>query len=180
MYRSLPLRVSLALFTCGSGFGQLAPPEALSEAFQLRSRTVVGDWDGDGRDDVAYWTEDGVFTRTSGPTGLAGPEILAWPTAERIADLRSFDVDGDGDADLTLAKENEGGWLENTGGTFGAFQVLVTDVEPSFGEPDAVGFRFLVTDANGDGMADVVALTAGLAGPGPITVRLGTATGVFA
>ena len=52
MYRSLPLRVSLALFTCGSGFGQLAPPEALSEAFQLRSRTVVGDWDGDGRDEL--------------------------------------------------------------------------------------------------------------------------------
>ncbi|MEL6716423.1 MAG: VCBS repeat-containing protein, partial [Planctomycetota bacterium] len=104
---------------------------------------------------------------------------LAYGTSDPLHDLRAFDVDGDGDLDLTVARGSEGGWLQNSNGTFGEFVPLVTGLHPARGWFDEDSDRFMLMHANGDGFPDAVAMTDGPTVPFQIVLRLGTGPGSF-
>ncbi len=112
------------------------------------------DLDGDGDDDVAVGTDEGVFWFENDDGSLGSARTLA--TAEDISSLNAADLDGDGDQDLQVtsdslsAAERRIFWFENFEGD-----------ASSWGRADVISFGPIedstIVDLDRDGAFDVVA-----------------------
>jgi len=152
---------------------------------------VLGDVNGDNRDDIVAFSSTGVFVALAKTTGTAGFQapIFAtasfgtsagsggWSTFDRFPRTVA-DVNGDGRADI-VAFGGDGVFtaLGQANGTFGDLQVASS----SFGFNLGAGgwtsndlFPRLVQDVNNDGRADIVAF-----GGDYVYVALGRADGTF-
>ncbi len=90
----------------------LSPRRVLSEFYLASAEPLVGDVNGDGRNDVVAVQDDGkVYAYDAGGRVLAGwPQPIALDSGEfpyqKIERLQLADVEGDGLADLLLARES--------------------------------------------------------------------------
>lgn len=147
---------------------------------------VTGDFNGDGRDDVAFSTAKDATTEYSNSIPsrvgimlqtadgkLAAPLYLDFPAVVRPAAVADFhggglavaDMDGDRIADILIAQGDGIGLI--AGSRSGQFQR--TSFSGSHGVP---ADRLLVTDINRDGSKDVVARSLEAAGSAQVGVSL--------
>ena len=102
----------------GRGDGSFAGPQAVpSGATDLRA-IIAGDFNGDGRPDLAAAAPyDGVVTLmfSTMPRGFAAPSLV--PTFKRGRNLEAGDFDGDGRLDLAVAGPDEWASPGNTNAT---------------------------------------------------------------
>lgn len=134
-------------------------------------RWVLADFNGDGRKDSAYVSSTGVAMQM----GLAGRGFE--PPPPPIFTLIAFtydsagagDVNGDGKQDLLVCCSSRG--------PDGKLLVMLGNGDGTFGGPVASvpATAFALTDWNGDGKLDVIALTPA----GTLTVSLGQGNGTF-
>ena len=121
----------------------------------------VGDLDGDGRTDLL--TKDGWYRQPADLSDDPMWEEFPVQFARKGAQILSFDVDGDGDADVVSARDAHGyglDWFEQTrdGGeiTFTKHEIM-GDAKSN---PAPILFSQLhaaaAADVNGDGLTDVV------------------------
>ena len=148
---------------------------------------VAGDFDGDGRDDVALtggasWTTIPIgFSDGTGSFKITNAQVPAFPVWSRIAGARMLtgDVDGDGRDDLLLT--GGAGWgtipvaFSNGDGTFRISNVGVTAFPIWAASPNV---QSVTGDFNGDGRTDL-ALTGGI-GWSTVPVALSMGDGSFA
>jgi hypothetical protein len=150
------------------------------------AHAVSGDFDGDGRSDIALvggddWTTvpvafsrgDGTFTVTNRPIG----EFAVWANAPGVK-IVTGDVNGDGRTDIVLTG-GPGWWtipvaFSNGDGTFN----VSNQYDPSIpGLAQVAGAQVVAGDVNGDGRADLI-LTGG-AGWSTIPVAFSNGNGTF-
>lgn len=149
---------------------------------------AVGDFDGDGKDDVAVVTmlnpnqpnEEVVlalYTGTAGG-GFNGPALMTIANTPSVSQLVTGDFNGDGKPDLAmLMGHDETGALvnpipvalfENQGdGTFGA--PLMYSVG---GADESYAIAIAAADFNGDGVTDLAVTTEGETSPYPLAVNV--------
>jgi hypothetical protein len=112
---------------------------------------AVGDWNGDGRPDIAYTTDqDKLVLRTQGKPGdwSQKKEFVLDSTADDSEVLLAVDLNGDGRDDLALLTETRLMlWLQDAPGTWSEPKTYV------LGESGCGGLRF--GDLNGDGKTDL-------------------------
>ncbi|MEU9731534.1 FG-GAP and VCBS repeat-containing protein [Streptomyces sp. NPDC048002] len=162
----------------------------MSEA--LTGQLVVGDFDGDGRQDVAAegWIAYGPLTRTG---GAARTERIHLDTGEHAVqeaeeeywktyDIAAGDVDGDGFTDLlavaSVDHDGEPGdaLLLFLRGSSAGLKAPVTVRKGESGDrPDNVGREIETGDLNSDGYDDMV--FGDWSGTGSVKVVLGSAAG---
>ncbi len=148
----------------GAAFGSVATYDTGGYSLgQVGNRFVAGDFNGDGRDDVAtaYQYADGTFqfhvwkngTSYAGAWYTSGPFNLNNVAGRMVAG----DFNGDGKAEPALVYDQGDGTMRiyrwtSTGTSFSA--IVTYDSGPfSLG---AVGERVAVTDADGDGKDDIL------------------------
>jgi ELWxxDGT repeat protein len=117
---------------------------------------VVGDYDGDGRDDIATWlgtTTRQAYVALSTGAGMMPERVWSSSIGFAASDvLQSGDVDGDGKDDLILfARTAHSVWVARSTGS--AFQ---TPVRWHGFFAVSTSERPRVADVNGDGKADIV------------------------
>ena len=124
-------------------------------AIDQKETVVIGDYDGDGRDDIATWlgtTTRQVYVARSLGTGMTPATVWLQGVGFDTSDiLRSDDADGDGRDDLVLFARNQG-----------TVYVALSD-GAAFGPPTLWHGFFAVStrerpataDLNGDGAADI-------------------------
>ncbi|MEM1448063.1 MAG: VCBS repeat-containing protein [Planctomycetota bacterium] len=142
------------------GTGSFAAPSiALTVNPTTFESFVVGDVNGDGRDDLVFTGPSGSRMRYAlgQPDGtLSAPVTLGGAPVPR-ADPRFIDLDGDANVDLVLFTATGLQWARSLGnGTFADPVQLLNGVPNEFSTPS----RF-VEDFDGDGELDVVALVNG-------------------
>lgn len=161
------------------------------EAFRLSHGSLLGDFDGDGRTDVAFWSMTACSGSMHITTVLAdhpqtpvetGPEpdpLAAPPCVNRLSAFAA-DLNGDGVDDVVVM--SRGGAVHQRlgmgGGAFGAGSTLTPT---GFDPPRAVGPnrpRCRTGDVDADGRTDVVCLYAS-AGTGMLGVARTRASGGF-
>ena len=134
----------------GSATGAFAAPTVLG-ASTAASRVVVGDFNGDGKPDLAAISGNAVDVfLNAGGNAFAAPVVLALPGTPYM--LAAGDLNGDGRADLAVANQNGDNVsvvLSTGNGTFAAPATIAT---PNVADGVAIG------DVNGDGIPDVVSL----------------------
>jgi RHS repeat-associated protein len=172
----------------GKMFFNISPPSFL----------LQGDFNGDGRMDimncdrnngistwVAYGTQDGAFTFKQGNLGFSSSDHLETHNDDTYSKVRSGDFNGDGCTDvLQINLKGNNNWLA-LGRPDSTFVVKrgnelggMNGVRVGYNDP----FELISLDLNGDGVTDVVALTAEKDHNGykiANRVFLGTATGSF-
>lgn len=118
---------------------------------RLAHALAVGDWNGDGRPDIAYTTDDKklVLRRQDAQGGWADKtEFVLDSVSEDPESLLARDLDGDGRADLALLTETRlRVWRQPASGAWGEPRVYAV------GETDCGGLRS--ADLDGDGRADL-------------------------
>jgi hypothetical protein len=195
--RSLPRRRNLRLAVTGVGVlvGALlvgvgpadaattVPTFARTDHQSLANHNVVGDFNGDGRLDLAGLAQGGAGVLLSTGDGTFGPRAT-YPVAESSPqDIATGDFDGDGRLDLAVTINTANASLSllagNGDGTFRA--------PASF--PNTSGFdspAIVTTDLNNDGRLDIVighsiaCFTAPCVVARSISVMLGNGDGTFA
>ncbi|WP_427890308.1 RICIN domain-containing protein [Kribbella sp. GL6] len=173
-------------FTLDQGFGRttvwtaLATPSGLATGtvawdsggnggFQLsRTRSVTGDFDGDGRTDAAMFRDEpggivGLYVLPSDGNRLLSPSAPVWrstPNAWTVGTARMLaaEVTGDTKTDLVVqVNSGNGGWqvLVFPGGNLAAPRQWL---QTAAGSGDWSLSRPVLADVNGDGKADLVSL----------------------
>jgi hypothetical protein len=156
-------------------------------------RALVGDVDGDGRDDVIYvgqdWSGAGLNVRTKLSNGdgtwTEKSQVLGDPWYVHSTPTLIGDFNGDGCADLAFAHQKLEGWalngglvirtkLSNCNGTW-------KSVEQYLGDGSGVhDYPTLVGDVNGDGRDDLIFVGQNWSGTGlNIRTKLATGTGTW-
>lgn len=166
---------NLELLLCEMRFSRILlmqPSVSMDRVLALGSvrhpgRAEVTDLDGDGIRDILV-ASLGTVTPSDVRNGavvwlrgLPGRKFQKVPLVEglgRVADARAADLDGDGDQDVVVAvfgwrKVGRIVWLENQGQKDGAARFELREIDPRPGTSDVS-----VTDLNGDGLPDFVAL----------------------
>lgn len=165
----------IGLLSATSPSACAAPPPPPPPSFA----TVTGDFDGDGRSDLATlsgqlgggWETWAAMELSTGASFASS----TWPIASALhmhnggkaSDYRTFaaDMNGDGKADLvTLSRDADGAWATNiaveisTGSGFAhAWWPALTPMHMRNGGAGA-DYRVVVADVNGDGRADLVTI----------------------
>ncbi|MEM9801099.1 MAG: VCBS repeat-containing protein [Planctomycetota bacterium] len=140
---------------------------------------VAADLDGDGDDDLAARTANGLTTIEN--VGGAFQSVTGTLSGDPVPTLAAGDLDDDGDDDLVFVDEASGRieWLESTGLTLPPTTRVV-------GQAIAVppgGFasgRFAIGDVDGDGVTDVCTSVLASSGDGRVLYFRGLGGGVFA
>ncbi|WKX69300.1 FG-GAP and VCBS repeat-containing protein [Streptomyces sp. XD-27] len=161
-------------------------PSGGSSAYLYGSGLAVGDFDGDGRDQLAVAGFAGVsvfedgFTRTAAP---ARTELTTGPEGESrgTGSLTAGDFDGDGDEDLAVSgaddldnDDDRGVWLGYYAG--GAHGMTYTE-NPATVPLDAAQVR-AAGDIDRDGYDDLVTGGSGPSGAGVLAVHYGGPGGI--
>jgi hypothetical protein len=92
----------------GRGDGSFAGPQSIPSGVSDLRAIIAGDFNGDGRPDLAAAAPyDGVVTLllSTAPRGFAAPSLV--PTFKRGRNLEAGDFDGDGKLDLAVAGPDE-------------------------------------------------------------------------
>ncbi|MGA3127889.1 MAG: VCBS repeat-containing protein [Candidatus Korobacteraceae bacterium] len=137
------------------------------------SQVAVGDFNGDGKLDLAVTSYDGEVTILLGNgdgTFKAGPTLHASSSCCVTIAIVAGDFNNDGKVDLAVADPSTGTtsiWLGNGDGTFTA-----TTATLATGEPD----NLAVGDFNGDGNLDLAVSNKSL---NSVTIWLGNGNGTF-
>lgn len=155
----------------GNGDGTFQPAVSLAAGLGF-SVVVVGDFNGDGKTDLAASNFTGgtvsVFLGNGDGTFRSQVvyEVGAYPTSMVVADFN-----GDGNADLAVASQNDQNVSVFLGRGDGTFQL------PELNYGVALYFASLaVGDINGDGALDIVAANQGNLG---LSILLGDGNGAF-
>lgn len=154
------------------------------------AHTVVGDFDGDGRDDLvtkAEYDEEDVRFEENMPEdvldaafyrgttkGLKPAGALPGITGQGATPVAAGDFDGDGRDDI-LARRDDG---DEPVAVYGSGKGLGRDRPASGGLGLRMGVGFAVGDSNGDGRDDIAALSLGKGRP--VKVLLGGKNGLSA
>jgi hypothetical protein len=161
--------------TVGLGFEQSLIP---SGAKTSQGRPAVGDFNGDGKLDVAVPANDNtVHILLGNGDGSFQPAVSvpAAPSGTQISDVAVGDFNGDGKADLAVSYHDVNqvsGTSVVLGNGDGSFQAPVTSAMSQ--TQDLTGGMTLVADVNGDGIPDLVrACHVG------VCVELGNGEGTF-
>ena len=142
---------------------------------------AVGDFNGDGIPDFAYWDPyfkaimvclgkgDGTF---SGPTYAAVGVSL-----DDVADIEVADFNGDGKLDLAVSEVDQSAVLVFLGNGDGTFTEATTTANLPGGYPVSMPGNIAIADFNGDGKADIAVTEAGFAST--VQLFLGNGDGTF-
>ena len=160
-------------------------PESWAQQFTSRHNwdrnnpRMLADVNGDGKQDIVGFGDDGVWLATSTGTGFGAPQLVladlgnaagGW-LVDRHPRLMA-DVNGDGKQDI-VGFGDDGVWLATSTGTgFGAPQLVLADLGYAAGGWLVDRHPRLMADVNGDGKQDIVGF-----GNSGVYVSLSTGTG---
>ncbi len=159
-----------------NGAGTLVAQTPISVGGLQLSRIASGDFNGDGKRDVAVTAGNTIQVLTGTGTGtFNAPAALAGGPS--MTSITAADVNADNKQDLIFTDDNEDRVsvaLGNGNGTFAARTQLVVGVDPK---------SVVVADVNGDGKPDLIVANSGQLGndtsAGGISVLLGNGNGTF-
>ena len=175
----------------GLGGGALADPVALPSL--TGTRVVSGDWNGDGRPDLALtglgpepdFAPSLLVAAGSGNGTFGSPVAHALPATQNSAapELLTASLNGDAVPDLVLANfagGNVGVWLGDGAGGFAAKPFTTFFTPPSSVDLSAVG-GIAIGDFNGDTYADLALAYVGTFGgfTGGLKMAFGNGDGTF-
>ncbi|MGE0702991.1 MAG: fibronectin type III domain-containing protein [Vicinamibacterales bacterium] len=142
------------LWRPGQGTWYLAHGGALAEWLSkglgngwLDGEPVLGDYDGDGTEDIATWSHDGTWSIRTAASGLADVRQIVW--GEKGDVPVPADYDGDRRTDVAVWKPDTGMWSITTSSSGYRDHFTVEWGTRSLGDQPAVG------DFDGDGRADI-------------------------
>ncbi len=164
-----------------AGHGTFLPQQTYATVFLPEGRFAVADLNGDGHPDIVednvnyglsvlLGNGDGTFQAQV--TYTVPPAPGASPHGVTVGD-----VNGDGIPDLVVAPSSKpyiGVFLGNGNGTFQAMQTFSTAIAGLFTTSNFAPYDVTVADVNGDGKADLVAVSGSSA-----VVLLGNGNGTF-
>lgn len=156
----------------GNGSGKFTAGPALSAIGQNANNVAVGDFNGDGKADLAISLPDAGEVEVMLGNGDGTFTAMTPIRVPYVFTVWTGDFNGDGIADLVVAGYEVTVLLGNGDGTF--------RVEPSISITGG-GYALAVADLNGDGIADLaVANNSGSSsGPSSVTILLGKGNGTF-
>jgi hypothetical protein len=146
----------------GGGEGAFGPPSEVRDV-SANGALVSGDFNGDGRPDVAALGEGSRAVEVLLADGTGGFSRRTAQVRWMILDIDAADVDGDGRDDLVASGERIVTWS------------IVDDGVRELKGPDFTSRLAALADVSGDGVVDVVAAK----GQGPAAVLRGHGNGGF-
>lgn len=152
--------VSIWRNTSSIGNIVMSPPLdfATQEGFK---RLAIADFDNDGKPDAAVASRDTglveVLRNTSSPGAIALSHAVLGVRFAGVTSIAAADLDGDGRRDLVIASETQGSIaaMRNTSGTGG---ISFSPLQTVLLLPSPADFE--IADMNGDGIPDIVAVSA--------------------
>jgi hypothetical protein len=159
----------LVLFV-GNGNGTFTRA-ATYRVIQGNRRIVVGDFNGDGLDDIALSTPHAVGVLINTGDGTFAPEVRYHVTKDAISCMALGDFNGDGIPDIVVGLPGQMGvrvLLGNGNGTFAVRRTSQLGVAP---------VALAVGDFNNDGKQDVAAVSGNFRQG--VFIRLGNGNGTF-